>query len=296
MSPSSNVVAVALSDAAYPPLLKQIFDPPPTLFVRGNLAALAGPALAVVGTRQATAYGRLAVEKLVPPLTRAGLTIVSGLAYGIDQLAHSATLTAGGTTVAVLAGGVDRTSVQPSRHQYLAEQIIDKGGAVVSEYPPGTPAVKFHFPKRNRIVAGLSLGTLVIEAGEKSGALITAAASIEAGREVFAVPHTILSPTGIGANRLLQHGAKLVTTVQDILEFLPGFSFTKNKTTALFSTPAPASAAAAALLTIIPTDGLPINEIITRSQRTAAQVISLISGLEMSGHVRDLGGLRFARL
>jgi DNA processing protein len=205
-------------DPAYPLLLAEIATPPDLLYVRGNEAALAAPAVAVVGTRNASDYGRKATWRLVQGLVDAGLAITSGLARGIDATAHEAALEERGTTVAVLGRGIDRC--YPVDNAALMARILGEGGAVVSEYPPGIPPRRHRFPARNRIVSGLSLATLVVEAGQRSGASITAGLALDQGREVFAVPGPIDSPTSIGSNRLLAAGAGVALEAGLIVEAL----------------------------------------------------------------------------
>ncbi len=203
--------------ADYPSLLRQIPDAPPVLFVRGELLAADEWAVAVVGTRKATVYGREVAHRLAGDLGRNGVTVVSGLARGIDGISHKAALETGARTIAVLGSGVDY--IYPAEHRGLANAIIENG-ALVSDYPLGTRPEASNFPARNRIISGLSLGVVVIEAGLRSGALITADFAADQGREVFAVPGSILSPASRGCNRLLRDGAAIVTEVRDILETL----------------------------------------------------------------------------
>lgn len=204
-------------DEDYPALLLRIPDPPPVLYVQGDPAALWSPQLAVVGSRNPTAGGRDNAREFCRYLARSGLTITSGLAAGVDGEAHAAALDAGGTTVAVAGTGLDR--VYPARHRQLAHRIAARG-ALVSEFPPGTGARREHFPSRNRIISGLSLGVLVVEAGVHSGSLITARQAVEQGREVFAIPGSIHNPMARGCHRLIRQGAKLVETAADIVEEL----------------------------------------------------------------------------
>lgn len=214
-----GIVAVAEDDPRYPPLLAEIPDAPPLLFVRGDSAPLADPlALAVVGTRRMSCYGRAAVRLLVAPAVDAGLVVVSGLAFGVDASAHQLAVDRRRPTVAVLASGVDRASVGPRANARLAEEIIERGGCLVSEYPPGAPASPRTFPQRNRLIAGLASVTLVVEAAEKSGSLITARYALEFGRDVLAVPGPITADTSAGPNRLLAGGAKPALAPNDLLE------------------------------------------------------------------------------
>src|SRR3990170_5019405 len=213
-----GIRALTWHDEAYPAGLKEIFDRPPVLYARGQLTAADAWAVGVVGTRRATVYGRQAAEELSEGLARNNVTVVSGLARGIDSIAHKAALKAGGRSIAVLACGLDM--VYPPENLRLAQEVMERG-ALVSDYPLGTQPRSEFFPRRNRIMVGLSLGILVIEGDLKSGALITARQALDENREVFAVPGSIYSPTFRGTNWLIQHGqAKLVTKIEDVLEEL----------------------------------------------------------------------------
>ncbi|MFQ5752996.1 MAG: DNA-processing protein DprA, partial [bacterium] len=200
-------------DAEYPRLLKQIYDPPAFLFIKGTLEPTDKDAIGIVGTRRPTAYGKIVTERLTSELAQKGLTIVSGLAYGIDTLAHKQALQSGSRTLAILGSGVD--VIYPYENKKLSEKIISNG-AIISEFPMGTEPDRNNFPRRNRIICGLSLGVVVIEAGTKSGALITAALALDQNREVFAVPGNIDNPKSIGTNELIKQGAKVVTSAEDI--------------------------------------------------------------------------------
>lgn len=210
----NRVVAVPLGSAAYPTALETLADAAPLLLVRGEVAALAAPGVAMVGSRAASAYGRSVAHQLATEFARAGLVVVSGLALGIDAVAHSAALDAGGRTVAVQACGPDR--VYPQRHGHLARRIEDQG-AIVSEFPPGTAPLPHHFPLRNRLISGLALAVVVVEARERSGSLITAQHAADQGRDVFAVPGPISAPTSAGPNQLLRDGAGIVLSAEDVL-------------------------------------------------------------------------------
>lgn len=206
-----------LGQLGYPDALHALLQPPAVLHVRGRLELLTHPGIAVVGTRAYSTYGRDATVSIVVGLVRAGYVIVSGLARGIDGIAHRTALDVGGDTVAVLGTGIDVP--YPPEHRELFQAIAERG-CLVSEFPPGTPPRKWHFPQRNRIIAGLSRGVLVVEAPERSGALITAHYALDEGKEVFAVPGPIHNPTSQGPNRLIQDGAALVTSAADILRVL----------------------------------------------------------------------------
>ncbi|WP_051585788.1 DNA-processing protein DprA [Caldanaerobius polysaccharolyticus] len=211
---SKGIDYVTFYDDSYPELLRHIYDPPPVLFYAGDLS-IDSIAIAVVGSRKPSYYGLKAADRIARDLAVSGITVVSGMARGIDGAAQRAAIDAGGKTVAVLGCGVD--VVYPPENRDLYEKIREKG-LVVSEYPPGTQPVAGYFPQRNRIISGLSRGVVVVEAGEKSGSLITAQAALEQGRDVFAVPGNIFSPMSAGCHRLIKDGAKLVTSAQDILE------------------------------------------------------------------------------
>jgi DNA processing protein len=212
-----GIQTLTLLDDEYPTNLRQVADPPPVLFVRGRLIPADIRAVALVGTRRATDYGRAVAQRLASDLAAAGVTVISGLAKGVDTAAHHAALQAGGRTVAVLGNGLDQ--VYPPQNATLARQMVDSdAGAVVSEFAPGIPPDAVNFPRRNRIISGLSLATVIVEAGEKSGALITADFALEQGRDVLAVPGSIFNPNTAGTHQLLRQGAVPVTRVEDILE------------------------------------------------------------------------------
>ena len=215
---NAGVQILVADRPGYPELLGEISDPPTVLYARGNPDALAAPCVAIVGTRRPTVYGLRTAEEFGVELGKRGVCVVSGLARGIDAAAHRGCLKKDGTTIAVLGNGID--SIYPSEHQQLADRIMRKG-LILSEFPPGTSPSPRNFPIRNRIVSGMSLGTLVIEAGERSGSLITARLAMEQNREVFALPGNITSPLSLGPNFLIKEGAKLVQGWRDIVDELP---------------------------------------------------------------------------
>jgi DNA processing protein len=214
----TDIWVVNFSEPVFPALLRAIPDPPLALFIRGDGATLGAAGVAVVGSRRCTPQGRRWAQTLAEQLAAAGIIVVSGLAYGIDAAAHRGALDAGGRTLAVLGSGVDH--VYPARHRGLAAEILQRGGALVSEYPPGVAPRPEHFPERNRIVSGLASGVVVAEASDKSGSLITARLALEQGREVMAVPGSVAAATARGCHRLLKQGAALVEDVTDVLETL----------------------------------------------------------------------------
>ena len=284
-----GVKLVTLAEAEYPEHLREIADPPPVLYMKGDLLAADRWAVAVVGTRRVTAYGRQVVERLVGELSRSGVTIVSGLARGTDALAHRAALEAGGRTLAVLGSGLDR--VYPTEHAGLARDIAGRG-AVVTEFPLGTPPDALNFPRRNRIISGLAMGTLVVEAGETSGALITSDFALEQGRDVFAVPGSILSPASAGPNRLIQEGAKLVSSAQDILEELNLTAVAQHQAAREVL---PENETEAALLRLLSSEPLHVDELGRTSALPVAEVASALTMMELKGLVRQVGGMNYVR-
>jgi len=213
-----GVELITIQDKNYPILLKEIYAPPALLYIRGKIPSEDSIGLGVVGSRQLSLYGQQTTPPLTAKLAQAGITIISGLAKGIDTLAHQAALEAGGRTVAVLGCGIDDKSVYPYSNRQLAERIAKSGGAVISEFPIGAQPLPQHFPQRNRIISGLSKGILVIEATKRSGALITARDALEQNRDVFAVPGSVFSQNSFGPNNLIKMGAKLVSHADDILQ------------------------------------------------------------------------------
>jgi DNA processing protein len=273
---------LARSDPAFPPLLRAIHDPPPGLFVRGEegTALLARPAVAVVGARACSAYGRQVARGLGRELAAAGLVVVSGLARGIDSEAHRGALEAAGTTVAVLGCGIDRD--YPAANRELARQVAATG-LVVSEYAPGVEPAPWRFPARNRIVAGLCAATVVVEARERSGALITADFALEEGREVFAVPGEITSALSAGSNALLRLGATPLTRAEDVLEC---FGLTASEPTApeLGST-------AAAVLERVRDGAVAADELARATGLGAGELAAILSELELAGQVSQEAGV-----
>jgi DNA processing protein len=282
-----RVKPLIYEDPLYPARLKQIYDYPPVLYVRGNLPAEDEPCLAIVGTRRPTIYGRQVTEEIVADLARSKITIVSGLARGIDSVAHRTALDAGGKTIAVFGSGLD--IVYPGENAKLAQAIMEHG-ALVSEYPLGVKPRAENFPLRNRIMSGLSLGVLVVEAGERSGATITAHQAVEQNREVFAIPGSILAPTSQGTNRLIQEGAKLVRNYTDILQELNLTIVVQQAEIKEFS---PANEFESAILKQLASEPSHINEICRRSGLTMQEVSSTLAMLELKGIVRQVGNMNY---
>ena len=283
--------ALTWNDPGYPPRLKEISDPPPVLYLRGELLPEDERSVAVVGTRKATAYGREAAGVLSRDLARSGVTIVSGLARGIDSIAHRAALEGEGRTIAVFGCGLD--IIYPSEHRRLAQDILERG-ALVSEYPLGTKPKATHFPQRNRIISGMTLGTLVVEAPMDSGALWTVRHALEQNREVFCVPGSIFSPVSKLTNALIQEGAKLVLNHKDILEEL-------NLTVVSHQIEMremlhPADDNESMLLDHLGHEPVHIDDIRRRSGLPIAVVSSTLSMMELKGMVQEVGGMNYTRI
>lgn len=286
---AEGISCIGLSDPAYPPLLKEIYDPPLCLFVRGKLNA-SDFSLAVVGARKCTPYGKQVTQEIVGPLAGAGITIVSGLAFGIDSIAHETTVNAGGKTIAVLGTGVDDAHIYPRAHQPLAIRITQQGGAVISEFPPGSEATQYSFPRRNRVIAGMTLGTLVIEAGAESGALITAQCALDNGRDVLAIPQNITSLTSLGTNNLIKMGAKLVMKPEDVLDALNLRDIEEYVTNKEIL---PDSPVEAQILACLSKEPVHVDMIIKQSQLPSNAVTSAMTLMEMKGKVRNTGGMMY---
>lgn len=278
---------LSLDDPAYPRLLREIDGPPLLLYVRGELTADDEWAVAVVGTRRATHYGREAASRLAGELAGQGITIVSGLAYGIDTVAHQAALDAGGRTIAVLGCGLD--TIYPTANTRLAHDITRRG-ALISEHPLGTRPEARHFPARNRIVSGLSLGVLVVEAPRDSGALITANMAGEQGRDVFAVPGNIYNSGSAGVHYLIQNGAKLVTGVADILEELNLKTVVEQRAVQVAL---PEDETERALLGHLSADPTHIDEISRAAALPLPAVSATLALMELKGLVRQVGGMKY---
>ena len=284
-----DIQAITMLDDQYPPALKELYDPPALLFIRGSLPESDRLHLAVVGARRCTPYGERIVRELIEPLAANGVVIVSGLARGIDAYAHQATLRAQGSTIAVLGSGVDDQYIYPSQNRALGQQIISNQGAVISEFPIGTHALKQHFPFRNRIIAGLAKATLIIEAAEKSGSLITARCALEAGRDVFAVPGSIHSPLSVGPNNLIKMGATPVTSTEDLFEAL---QLKAEKTTTVYQ---PDSKEEDLLYNQLSGEPLHIDQLTQQTKLPAQVTTSTLTLMEMKGSARHVGGQYYVR-
>ncbi len=285
----TDITLITLGDSRYPYLLSQIPSPPPVLYVRGSVEAWHRTALAVVGTRRPTPYGLSVTTSLLEPVVRAGLTIVSGLALGIDGQAHRVAVKYHAPTVAVLGCGIDQ--VYPWEHRQLADDIIAGGGAIISEFPLGAEPERHHFPQRNRIISGLAKAVLLVEAGEKSGALITAKFAVEQNREVLVVPGNITSPTSIGPLNWLKLGATPIISADDILRV---FDISLGAPPPVISSYRPQSADEQVLLKLLAVGALHIDELTEKSRLDNSVVSATLTLLEINGAVHHLGGLVYA--
>ena len=286
----AGIAIVPFTNPNYPARLRTIADPPPFLYVKGNILTDDDKAVAIVGSRSASEYGRRVARDLARGLASLGFTVVSGMARGIDGSAHESALQAGGRTIAVLGSGVERA--YPAEHETLYRRI-GENGAVLSELPIGTRPLAFNFPARNRLISGLSLGVVVVEATEKSGSLITATLAVEQGREVFAVPGEVGSSRSRGAHRLIRQGAKLVESVDDIIEEIaPQLldrtgSATQRAPRVL---PQNASDATRTIFALLQENTLQVDQVIERTGMSAAQVLETLLDLELQGLLRQLPG------
>lgn len=280
-----------LDDDEYPTLLREVSDGPPLLYVRGRLFPEDDLALAMVGTRKASSYGLEVARRIATAMAQAGVTVVSGLARGLDTISHEATIAAGGRTIAVMGNGIDQ--LYPPENRALATKIVDEGlGAIVTEHPPGIPPLAENFPARNRIISGLSLGVLIVEAPQSSGALLTAQFAAEQGREVLAVPGNITSPNSEGTNRLIQDGAKLVIRPEDILDELKLSRYTLQ-TKRVVKSIVPDSPEEVRLLEIIALEPVHLDDISIQSGLPIFQVASMMTVMELKGLVLSVGAMMF---
>lgn len=278
-----NIREIPIEDKEYPKLLKEIKNPPKVLYIRGEIFP-DDNYFAIVGTRRCSLYGKQAALEFASDLSEAGLTIISGLAPGIDTFSHQATLERNGRTIAVLGTGLDEKSIYPQLNLKLAEKIIKKGGALLSEYPAGTRGAKFTFPQRNRIISGLSLGVLVIEAKERSGALITAEYASKQNRKVFALPGPIYSSTSRGSNFLIKEGAKLAGSANDILREL-NLPAKERGNSAMGGTEEEII-----VLNILEEGALDIDGLIEKTNLSVSKISGILSVLEIKGKIRNLRG------
>jgi DNA processing protein len=277
-------------DENYPKRLKEIDQPPPVLYVRGELTTEDSWAVAVVGTRRVSVYGRQVTEELAAYLANNGVTVVSGLARGVDAISHQSALRAGGRTLGVLGCGVDR--IYPPEHEQLAEKMISSG-AILSDYAPGTPPDAANFPPRNRLISGLSMATVVVEAGETSGALITAQFAADQGREVFAVPGNILAPQSKGTNRLIAQGAHPMLAPGDVLDVLNMTRVTEQRAVRKIL---PGNELEAKLLSVLSHEPLHMDEIRNQTGLPIERVSATLVMMELKGLVRQVGGMNYVAI
>lgn len=277
-------------DEAYPARLREIDQPPPVLYLRGEYLPDDVFAVAIVGTRRVTPYGRQVTEEIASFLAANGITVVSGLARGVDAVAHTAALKAGGRTIGVLGSGVDR--IYPPEHRALAEQMMERG-AVVSDYAPGTPPDASNFPPRNRIISGVSLAVVVIEAGETSGALITAEFAAEQGREIFAVPGSILAPQSKGTNKLIQNGAQPLLTASDLMQALNLTRMGEHKAARKIL---PSDEVEAKLLAALGEQPVHVDELGNQTGLPIEKVSATLTLMELKGMVRQVGGMHYVSI
>ena len=301
-----GITVVSVADGAYPPRLKEIYDPPAILYVRGDAELLTKPGIAVVGTRHPTPYGSGMAERLACDLASQGLVIISGMARGIDTSSHRGAISAKGKTIAVFGTGVD--VIYPKENSRLSEQILALGGALISEFPLGTFAAPQNFPIRNRILSGMSVGVLVVEAAEYSGTRITARLALEQNRDVFAVPGNVTNKNSWGPNTLIKQGAKLVATWEDVWEDLP------TEVRLALTKPASPESQTASAASLFPDDGLPpherlllsllkadeathIDELVEKleSQMSSSEIFAALFELELTGKVRQMPGKNFVK-
>ena len=303
---AADIIMVSMDDPSYPPRLKEIYDPPPVLRVRGSPEILTRPGIAMVGTRHPTPYGSGMAERLACDLAAQGLVIISGMARGVDTASHRGAISAKGKTVAVFGTGVD--VIYPKENSRLSEQILALGGALISEFPLGTFAAPQNFPIRNRIISGMSVGVLVLEAAEYSGTRITARCALEQNRDVFAVPGNVTNKNSWGPNTLIKQGAKLVATWEDVWEDLP------PEVRLALTPPASPESPGSSSASLFPDEGLPphekrilsllkadesthIDEIVERleNQLSSSEIFAALFELELAGKIRQMPGKNFVK-
>jgi DNA processing protein len=288
-----NVLAFSIQDDEYPALLKQIPDSPYIIYMKGNLECLHLPMVAIVGSRKLTDYGNRVARGFARDLANSGICVVSGLAFGVDAAAHLGALDAKGKTIAVLGNSLDNESIAPRSNFQLSEEIINNGGLLISEFPIKTNADTWTFPSRNRIMAGMSLGTLVVEAAAKSGSLITANLALDYNRDVYAVPGQIFSPQSEGTNALIKAGAKLVTSCADILEELKIGQVAKPM---MQTKVAELSGDEEKVHSVLSHESLHIDRISKLTKLETATVSGVLAILEIKGLVKNIGGQNYIKL
>ncbi len=287
---AGDIGLMSFKDSNFPKLLLEISKSPALLYFRGKMENAEDLCVAAVGSRKITNYGRVVTPQLIEPLAQSGCVIVSGLAFGVDAACHQAALNVHQRTIGILAGGIDEATLYPQNHLLLAQQILDSGGALISEYPCGTPALKHHFLARNRIISGMSVATVVIECDLKSGSLITAQYALEQGRALYAVPGPIYSTQSLGPNNLIKMGAKPMTSANDVLEDLNLQALPEQQTAQSQFGDTPMESV---VLKMLGKEPVNINAIIKQSGQTAGEITSALTFLEMKGRVKNLGGQQY---
>ncbi|MBI4652993.1 DNA-protecting protein DprA [Candidatus Kuenenbacteria bacterium] len=285
-----NIKVITFNDPQFPKLLKEIDSCPALLFYKGNFQKQDEFSLAIVGTRKMGLYGKQIALKIVKDLVQNNLVIVSGLAKGVDALAHQITLESNGRTIAVLGSGLAKKSIYPFENQNLAQKIVEQNGLLISEYPPEITPQKYFFPYRNRIISGLTLGVLIIEAPEKSGALITARYALEQGREIFAVPGNIHNLNSVGCNNLIKMGGKLVNDANDILDAL---NFVRTVKPLVKKIIKPSNKEEAELLKYLSEESIYVDKLIEFSKLDSTVVNSVLMMMEINGKIKHLGGMYY---
>ncbi|MBI5825291.1 MAG: DNA-protecting protein DprA [Chloroflexi bacterium] len=287
---SQGIKILTWGDEAYPARLKEIDQPPPVMYIRGEYLPDDLFAVAIVGTRKVTPYGRQVTEEIASFLAANGMTVISGLARGVDAIAHQTALKAGGRTIGILGSGVDK--IYPPEHRGLAEQMMERG-AIISDYAVGTPPEASNFPPRNRIISGLSLAVVVVEAAETSGALITAEFAAEQGREIFAVPGSILAPQSKGTNRLIQKGAQPLLTPDDLMQALDLTRIGAQKSARKIL---PADETEARVLNVLGSEPLHVDEIRNQAGLPIEKISATLAMMELKGMVRQVGGMNYVAM
>ncbi|PKM91606.1 DNA-protecting protein DprA [Candidatus Falkowbacteria bacterium HGW-Falkowbacteria-1] len=285
-----NIKVCFIEDESYPKLLKNIYNPPPLFYYQGNLDINWDLSLSVVGSRDFSFYGNKVIKDFIPILTNSKISIISGLAFGIDSLAHQETIKNGGQTIAVLGSGIDKKSIYPRDNYGLAKEIIKNNGLIISEFSPQTPGFPYNFPTRNRIIAGLSKYTLIVEAGKKSGSLITAKYALEEGREVLSVVGDIYSHTSLGTNELAKEGAHVITKVEDILALFGNLPIIKDNPTQKYQAE---NELEKKILKILEQNKMNIDEICLTLEDDVSKITKTLSILEIKGAIKDSGGKNY---
>lgn len=291
-----NITLLSFTNPAYPKLLREIPDFPPLLYVRGDFSGWNEKHfLTIIGSRKFTRYGKAVAEKFASDAVRVGFVVSSGLAFGIDAIAHTAALDSNGETVAVLGSGINDTHITPQTNLALAKRLMTRG-ALISEYPPGTEANKGTFPARNRIMAGLSFGTLVVEAADKSGTLITARLALEYNRDVFAIPGSIFSPLSIGCHKLLREGAKFTGSIEDILEECISFLPKQSNSSEEKLLPDNLTHNELRIVRHLSHEPLHIDNLVKLSTLDTADILATLTLLELKGLAKNIGGQQYIRI